>query len=191
MRSSVFGPTAVFLVSLSAALATSALAGPTPEQKCQAAKNVVAGKYGACRQSAEKGLVSTSDAAKYGAAIAKCETKFAEAWQKAIDGAAQAGVTCLDAALTAGDYKSVIDFHTGNIATALGGGALIVPDTCGNGTLEAGEQCDFGTPFTTTCSAATAGAQPFGHVTCGAGCVANTQTCASCGGAGGRSVAGA
>jgi hypothetical protein len=92
MHSSVFGPMAVFLVSLSVASATAALAGPTPEQKCQAAKNSAAGRYAACRQSAEKTLASAGDVTKYGDAIAKCETKFADAWQKAIDGAATSRV---------------------------------------------------------------------------------------------------
>ena len=100
--------------------ATAALAGPTPEQKCQAAKNSAAGKYAACLQSAEKSLALTGDATKYAASIAKCETNFANAWQKAIDSATSAGATCPDAPLAAGDYKPVIDAHSGNIATALG-----------------------------------------------------------------------
>jgi hypothetical protein len=171
-------------------MATAALAGPAPEQKCQAANNSAAGKSAACRQAAEKSLVSTSDAAKYGESIAKCEAKFTTAWQKAIDAATEDGATCPDAPLAAGDYKSVIDSHSGNIATALGGGGLTLPSTCGNGTLESGEDCDFTTPLP-TCSAATAGAQPFGQVTCGAGCASNIGGCQSCAGIGGRSVAGA
>ena len=43
--------------------ATVALAAPTPEQKCQAAKNSAAGKYAACRQTAVKTLVSTGEGA--------------------------------------------------------------------------------------------------------------------------------
>jgi hypothetical protein len=171
-------------------MATAALAAPTPEQKCQAAKNSAAGKYSACRQAAEKGRVSTGDATKYGDAIAKCETKFADAWQKAIDSATQAGAICPDAPLAAGDFKSVIDSNSENVATGLGGGGLTVPSTCGNGTVEAGEDCDFTTALA-TCSAATAGAQPFGQVRCGAGCASNTSACQACSAIGGRDVGGA
>lgn len=161
--------------------ATTALAGPLPEQKCEAAKNTAAGKYAACRQSAEKSLVLTGDATKYGSSIAKCESSFAAAWQKAIDGAASAGATCPDTPLTASEYKSVIDAHSGNIATALGGGELTTLDTCGNGTIEVGEDCDFGTPLGgQTCSSATAAAQPYGDLACGAGCAINTSGCFGC-----------
>lgn len=168
-------------------LATAALAAPTPQEKCQAAKNSAAGKYAACRQAAEKTRVSTGDETKYGDSIAKCETKFADAWQKAIDKAVLDGATCPDAPLAATDFKSVIDSHSGNVGTALGGGGLTMPTTCGNGTLEAGEDCDFTTPLP-SCSAATEGAQAFGEVMCGAGCTANTSACTGCTG---RTVLGA
>lgn len=171
-------------------MATAALAGPAPEQKCQAAKNSAAGKYAACRQAAEKSLASTADAAKYGESIAKCETKFTESWQKAMDDAVQAGATCPDAPLVVGDFKTVLDSNSENIATALAGGGLTLPSTCGNGTLEAGEDCDFTTSLP-SCSAATAGAQPFGRVTCGAGCSSNAGACQSCAALGGHSVFGA
>lgn len=173
----------VTIATLLAALmcAASSFAAATPEQKCQAAKNLAAGQYAACRQTAEKGLVLTGDATKYGAAIDKCETKFGTAWQKAIDKAADAGATCPDAPLTAGQYQAAIDAHAGNIATALAGGGLTTPDTCGNGTIEAGESCDFGPlPVGPTCSSATAGAKPYGKLACGAGCAFNTAGCFAC-----------
>lgn len=160
--------------------ASAALAGPTPEQKCQAAKNSAAGKYAACRQSAEKSLVSTGDESKYGISIAKCEMKFADAWQKAIDNATNAGTTCPDDPLAAGDYKSVIDAHSGNIATALGGDGLTAPSTCGNGTIEQGEECDFGTLGGGSCSTATSNAEPNGELACGAGCTFDTSGCLGC-----------
>lgn len=139
MRKSVMVATLLAL-----ACADSSFAAATPEQKCQAAKNLAAGQYAACRQTAEKGLALTGDATKYGAAIDKCEAKFGTAWQKAIDKAADAGATCPDAPLTAGQYQAAIDAQAGNIATALAGGGLTTPDTCGSGTIEAGESCDFG-----------------------------------------------
>ena len=157
-----------------------ALAAVTPEQKCRAAKNVAAGKYVACRQNAEKRFALTADATKYGEAIAKCETSFTTAWQVASDKATAAGASCLDAPLAAGDYKPVLDFLSTNVATALDGGGLIPVDTCGNGTIDAGETCDFGTLGGNTCSSATAGAQPYGSVSCGAGCVLDTSHCFGC-----------
>lgn len=96
----------------------------TPEQKCEAGKNQAAGKYADCRQKAEAGLVKTGDVTKYNTAIGKCETKFQDKWQKLIDAATAASVTCPDAPLAVSAYKDVIDEHTDNIAQALGGGGL-------------------------------------------------------------------
>lgn len=153
----------------------------TPEEKCRAAKNLAAGKYAACRQNAEKGLALNGDATKYGEAVDKCEAKFASAWQNAIDKATDAGTTCPDAPLTVGQYQAVIDAHTDNIATALGGGVLTTPDTCGNATIEPGESCDFGILLAgQTCSSATAGAKPYGELACGAGCAFDTSGCFAC-----------
>ncbi len=93
----------------------------TPPQKCQGTKNQAAGKYAACRQTAEKILALKGDTAKYGSAIAKCERTFATAWEKAIDKAAKAGATCLDAPLVEAEFKAAIDAHADTVATALGG----------------------------------------------------------------------
>src|SRR6266404_3926304 len=114
-------------LTLAAALlvAASAAAAGTPEQKCQAAKNVAAGKYGACRQKAEAKLATTGDGTTYSASLTKCGTKFTRVWQKTIDKAAAHGATCLDAPLTASDVQNVIVEHTNNIATALSGGGLV------------------------------------------------------------------
>jgi hypothetical protein len=152
-------------------------AAPTAAEKCQADKNVAAGKYGACRQTAEKTLVLTGDAAKYASAIAKCEATFAKSWQAAIDKAARAGAICPDAPLEAGDYKPLIDAHSDVIARALNGDGLSI---CGNGILESGEQCDFGTLGTATCDTATGGAQTLGTLACGGGCVFDTSQCKAC-----------
>jgi hypothetical protein len=107
-------------------LATGAArADVTPEHKCQSTKNKAAGKYAACRQTAESKVVLTGDLTKYTAAITKCETKFASSWQRAIDAANAALVTCPDAPLTGPQFKTVIDEHSANVSTALGGGGLI------------------------------------------------------------------
>ena len=166
-----------------------AQAAPTAAQKCEAAKNVAAGKYAACRQTAEKTRVITGDLAKYAAAIARCEATFAKAWQAAIDKAADADppATCPDEPLVANDYKPLIDANTDAIAKALSGDGLSV---CGNAVLDSGEDCDFGTLGGKTCSTATADAKPFGTLACGAGCHFNTSGCHTCAELGGSIVGG-
>jgi hypothetical protein len=119
-RSAFVGVTFGFVVWCAAA----AHGAPTPEQKCQSSKNKAAGKYAACRQNAEAKLAATGDLTKYNEAIGKCETKVQTAWQKADQKAADASATCLDAPLTQSQFKTAIDDHCDNIATALGGGGL-------------------------------------------------------------------
>jgi hypothetical protein len=109
----------------------------SPQQKCQSGKNKAAGKYAFCRQNAEAKLISTGDTGKYAAGILKCETKFADKWES-LETARNA--SCLDSPpLLQSDFKTVIDAHSGNIATALGGGGLV---WCGNGTKDGNDSCD-------------------------------------------------
>lgn len=93
-------------------------AGGTPEQQCQAMKNKTAGKYAACRQSAEASLAASGDTTKYDAAITKCATSFTTAWQKAQD---KKGAACLDGAPTEAAFQAAIDEATTNVAAALAG----------------------------------------------------------------------
>ena len=125
--------TAALAVLVSWCLLASAPAGasPTPEQKCQAGKNKVAGKYAACLQSAEAKFVATGDGTKYSDAIDKCKLKFfgdppggGGQWQKLIDKATAAMATCPDAPLSGGQFQRVIDEHSDNVSTALNGGGL-------------------------------------------------------------------
>jgi hypothetical protein len=97
----------------------------TPVQKCQAAKNTIAGKYAACRQTAESKRASSGNDVKYAAAIVTCETKFTSAWQKAIAKATKANVACLDAPLTELEFQEALDDATTNVASALAGSGLI------------------------------------------------------------------
>ncbi|MEB2284853.1 MAG: hypothetical protein OZ922_09255, partial [Myxococcales bacterium] len=121
-----FRPLTTVLVLAAALGAAASIAGAaaTPEQKCQSAKNKIAGQYAACRQNAEAKLATGGDAAKYAVAIGKCASKFTKAWQKAIDKAAKANATCLDAPLVVGDFQTVIDEATSEVATALAGGGF-------------------------------------------------------------------
>jgi Protein of unknown function (DUF1566) len=149
----------------------------SPAQQCQSAKNKAAGKYAACRQNAEAKLARTlatpSDLQKYADGLAKCGTKYASAWQKAIDKATAASVACPDAPLTAGDFQAVIDDHTDNIATALAGGSLL---RCGNGIIDFGEPCDQNNLNGQTCVSL---GFSFGTLACGGACVLDTSGCYS------------
>jgi len=64
-------------------------------------------------------------------------------------------------------------FVNGTIAILEGGAAA----ECGNGVVDAGEDCDLGTLAGGTCDSATASAQPYGTLSCGAGCVFDTSGC--------------
>jgi hypothetical protein len=103
--------------------ATAAGAGTTPAHQCRAAKNKVAGKYAACRQSAEAALATSGDTTKYDAAVGKCAASFTSAWRKAEDKAAGA---CRDGAPTAAAFQAAIEYATTNVAHALDGAELSI-----------------------------------------------------------------
>jgi len=153
-------------------------AGIDPVAKCESAKNKAAGKYAGCRQNAEAKLATTGDSLAYDAAIAKCVTKFAAVWQRAIDSATKKGATCLDDAfLTMSDFQSVIEQHTDNVATALAGGTLIdyaAAVACGDGVVTGLEECDQGELNGETCLTQGFGA---GTLACTTGCVFDTSGC--------------
>lgn len=103
--------------------AGSAMAGATPEQRCEAAKNDAAGKYDACAAKAEKLLVSTGNATKYADALLKCENKLVSIWGKLEAAAADAGTACP----STGDRAAIQDFVDAcvqSVAVAVGGGIL-------------------------------------------------------------------
>ena len=127
----------------------SAVAGLTPEVRCEALKNNEAGKYAFCLQKAEAKLVKTKggcsvtnsitcyrdeecpmsetcnkDTTKYEAAVTKCETKLSDKWTKLEQQAVDKGATCPDGTSTESQYKNVIDEHAANIATGLAAGGL-------------------------------------------------------------------
>ena len=180
----------VLVVSAGAAGAASSAA-----LRCQAGKNKAAGKYSACRQNAEAKFVTTGDMAKYTAAVAKCEATFTQKWAKLEQRASDAGASCPDAGLTGAQYETVIDECTDNMATALSGGGMedwpaalatcnaslatcqtsLTPAlACGNGTIDAGEQCDQGNLNGQTCRLlGFAG----GTLACGGGCTFDTSGC--------------
>jgi hypothetical protein len=117
---------------LLAALATVSLtsratAAPTPAQTCQAAENMAAGKYGACRQTAEAKYATSLDGAKRTEAFVKCQARLQKAWEAAEAKAAAQGGVCP----RAGDLpslQSAVDLYSGVLATSLGGsGSPVLP----------------------------------------------------------------
>ena len=142
-----------------------------PVAQCRASKNKAAGAYATCRQKAEANLANNGDATKYGAAIAKCETKVNDAWTKAEAKAAAKSVACLDGAPTAPQFKAVIDDHTNTVAAALAGGPAV---GCGNGFINAGEQCDANNLNGATCVSQ---GYAFGSLQCSATCTFDTGGC--------------
>jgi hypothetical protein len=104
-------------------LAGRAPAGPTPAQICQAAKNKAAGKYGDCRLKAAARFAISADNAKYTEALASCEAKYQAKW-RALEAMAVAKRGVCPSVGDQAAIQEVIDGHTTNIATALGGGVL-------------------------------------------------------------------
>lgn len=169
---------AISTLALLGFVAATALA-VEPLDKCESAKNKAAGKYASCRQNAEAKLVTTGDTGVYASALTKCTEKLSTSWQRAIDNATKAGVTCLDDPLTGLDFQSIIDQHTTNIATALNGGVLIdyaAALACGDGVVAGAEQCDQGNLSGETCVTQGFGA---GALACGADCLFDTSACFS------------
>jgi hypothetical protein len=105
------------------ALPLAALAGATPEQKCEGGMNQEAGKYATCIAKAEKLFVSTEDGTKYGLALTKCEEKLVKKWDKLEDGAAAKGAVCPSVTDQA-DVESFLDACGQSVAAALAGGTL-------------------------------------------------------------------
>jgi hypothetical protein len=153
---------------------------------CEASKQKETGLLAKCLHKAEAKFVTTADAAARADAIAKCESKFANKWTSAEDKAVAKGGLCQ----TVGDQTVVgdyVDDHLACLTTALESGAATCL-SCGNGVLDAGEECDFGQDGTGSCGTETGGANPLGVPDCAPGCVYDASNCGSCASAGGVHV---
>ncbi len=158
------------VVSVAAVLLLApAWAGGLPAtEKCQVAKLNEARKYAACRLKAEARAVKSGGAPDY----AKCDEKFGQKWTAAetkADGACPAtgDVTAMQAFITR---------CTDDVTDAVAGAPLpeCSSETCGNGVIDAGEDCDLGTLNGATCaSEGFAG----GVLACADGCVFDTGGC--------------
>jgi hypothetical protein len=114
----------VALVFIFAPLTANAL---DPAPTCEAGKLKTAGKYGACRLSAESKAVKKGEGPDY----SKCTEKFSDQWQKAEEKAGP-GVCPSE-----GDESSMdtrITDHANEVAALLGGGPSGYLD-CGDGTV--------------------------------------------------------
>ncbi len=158
--------TALLGVAFTCTPLTAAALDPAP--KCEFNKLKVAGKYGACRLGFESKAVKDGEAPDY----SKCTALFSEKWQK-IEEKAGSGVCPSD-----GDEASMnarITTDAAEIATLLAGGTL--SDECGDGMLDAGEQCDMADLAGATCESL--GYTLGGTLACDGNCDFDTSACAS------------
>lgn len=89
----------------------------TSEEKCEAEKNKIAGKYAFCRQKAEAKAIRKGEAADY----SKCDAKYSDKWTNA-ENRAGPGICPSE-----GDEATMQEFisqHSDSVAVALAGGAL-------------------------------------------------------------------
>jgi hypothetical protein len=137
-----------------------------PAVKCESGKLKESSKYAACRLKVDAKAVLKGVPAVY----SKCEMKFADKWGKAETKAEGACPTETDKV----SMDARITTDAAEIATLLAGGAVT---ECGDGTVDAGEDCDFGDLNGETC--ATQG--QFGEgLACTPGtCVFDTSGCSA------------
>jgi hypothetical protein len=146
-------------------------AAGTPGQQCESGKNKAAGKYAACSENAEAKLALTEDAGAYATALQKCEAKFSTAWQKLEAKTTAAGASCPDEPLGETALRAFVDDCREVVVAALAGDGLRI---CGNGVIEAPDECDGAALGGKTC--ATEGFA-VGALRCASGCVADTSGC--------------
>ncbi len=123
------------LIACTLLLSAGSSAALSPEDKCEAAKNKIAGKYAFCRQKAESKAIKKGTSADF----TKCDTKLGEKWAKEEAKATKKGTSCIDN-LSSLEVQSFVATHSDAVAAALDGGSL---PQCGDGSINAvGEQCD-------------------------------------------------
>ncbi|MBI3785887.1 MAG: DUF1566 domain-containing protein [Deltaproteobacteria bacterium] len=136
----------------------------TPADKCEAAKDTLAGKYAACRQNAEAKAIKTGKLPVY----TGCDNSLVAKWVKAETKANGACPTNGDAAATQAFLTSTTD----KLAAAVAGAGI---PRCGNGAIDvAGEQCDGPNLGGVSCTSLGFLA---GTLTCDAGCKLDTSAC--------------
>jgi len=148
-------------------MATSALAGPTPAQKCGASKNGVLGNYMKCVHAAFAKSAAGGPFDAY-----KCSENLQTKWNLAETKGAGA---CPDTA-TFPELETFLSQHPYFVATMLTG-TTGIPD-CGDGVInQVGEQCDGGAFGVTTCETLGYGG---GVLACDDNCRFDAANCSSC-----------
>ncbi len=167
------------VISISVLLTTQAASAASIPATCEAAKQQQAGLLRQCLHKAEQKLVTSGDLGPYGAAVAKCTTKFAAQWQGAEQKAIDDGGGCPTTG-DASDVQSSITANVADLTTALATGDATAL-TCGDGVVGPGEDCDLGTPFGgATCASVSGGTLDVGTLACGADCGFDTSGCKHC-----------
>jgi hypothetical protein len=149
-------------------LARTAGAVPTPAGLCSSAVELAASKFAACRLKAESSFSKTGNATKRAADLAKCSTKFLDAFAKA---QARFGVACpmVD---PKEDFEAFLTQCTDDTIAAADGASL---PACGNAAIDgAGEQCDGADLGGETCASLGFSGGTLG---CDAGCSFDTSLC--------------
>jgi hypothetical protein len=138
-----------------------------PAVKCEAGKLKESSKYAACRLKADAKAVKKGEAAVYG----KCESKFADKWAKT-ELKAGTGICPTESDQVSMDLRITTD--AAEIATLLAGGTI---EVCGDGVIDAGEDCDLGAPGTSDCDTETSGVSILGELNCNPTCLYDTSGC--------------
>ncbi len=164
MRTTMIGTA----LAAAALLAMPAL-GLTAAEKCEAGKLKEGGKYAFCRMKAEAKAVKTGQPLDY----SKCDDKYVPKWT-AIEAAA--GGACPVSGVLAAIQTQAISCTDG-LSSSIAGDppeGCAAAELCGNGAIDAGEDCDLGTLDGATCiSQAFAG----GVLACADGCVFDSSGC--------------
>jgi hypothetical protein len=120
------------ILAVGSLLVASASSAITPQDRCAAGKNKVAGKYAFCRQKALFKAIARMEPPNY----SRCEAALLDKWAKLERHAIEAGAACVDD-VTDTDILSFLDAQLDAVSGALGGSALPSPDYSAFGASEA------------------------------------------------------
>jgi hypothetical protein len=115
--------------------------GAEPAIKCESGKLKSAGQYASCRLKAHAVAVAKATTPDF----SKCDGKLTPKYAK-LESSAGAGVCPTEG--DESDIRSFVASHTDDVALLLSGGEVA---SCGNGIVDAGEECDWGNQDGETC----------------------------------------
>jgi hypothetical protein len=152
-------------------------AGATDSDKCSAAKMKAASKYVACRLKADALAKSKGGSPDY----TKCDEGQSGSWTKIEEKYTTACPTSGDQAALQADMTAATSCVATELAGPSGSCDTSAEILCGNGVVDAGEDCDQSALGGATCASATAGVKAYGTLACGADCQAfDTSGCIEC-----------